>query len=92
MGWDEAQVGSRRLGRSLDQLGHSGSGTLPLGPPTLLTHIQWSSLTLGRTHRCFPLHYFFYFCCAVFFQMLCVSIIVSTSTVQCCDALFVYVL
>ena len=39
MGWDEAQVGSRRLGRSLDQLGHSGSGTLPLGPPTLLTHI-----------------------------------------------------
>ena len=81
MGWDEAQDGSRRLGRSLDQLGHSGSGTLPLGPPTLLTHIQWQWSSL--THRCFPLHYFLYFCCPVFLQMLCVSIIVivSTSTV-----------
>ena len=74
MGWDEAQVGSRRLGRSLDQLGRSG--TLPLGPPTLLTHIHWSSRTLGG-HIAVPHSTTLYFCCHIFFQMLCVSIIVN---------------
>ena len=71
MGWDEAQVGSRRLGRSLDQLGRSG--TLPLGPPTLLTHIHWSSRTFGWTHRCFPLHYFVLLLSHLLSDVVCVN-------------------
>ena len=71
MGWDEAQVGSRRLGRSLDQLGRSG--TLPLGPPTLLTHIHWSSRTFGWKHRCFLLHYFVLLLSHLLSDVVCVN-------------------
>ena len=73
MGWDEAQVGSRRLGRSLDQLGRSG--TLPLGPPTLLTHDPYSLVQSDIWAVSYSTT--LYFCCHIFFQMLCVSIIVN---------------